>query len=62
MKVRALKTLKNSYDEILFVKDKEYVVIGTTKRSYVIPNEIHSETMVNKRRLSDNFNVVKEVK
>ena len=59
MKVKALKTLKNSCDEILFVKDREYTIIGTTKRSYIIPNEIHSETLVYKRRLSDSFDTVK---
>lgn len=55
MKVIAKETLKNAYDQILFVAGRTYKVVDTDSKRAFILNELHSETPVRIRELEKDF-------
>ena len=54
MKVKAKQTLKNAYDQVLFVAGKQYEVEEEGKFVYIF-NELHSETLVRMKNLEKDF-------
>lgn len=54
-KVIALETLKNAYDQVLFIEGKTYTITNTTSRSLFILNELRTETYITKSRASKYF-------
>ena len=56
--VKANGTFKNSVNEILFKKDMGYTVVAETERSYVVRNELSTETMIRKDRMGIDFEYV----
>ena len=54
-KVIALETLKNAYDQVLFVEGETYTIINTTSTSLFILNELRTETYMTKSRASKYF-------
>lgn len=54
MKVKAKRTLKNAYDQVLFVEGRQYD--ATEEGKFVlIFNELHSETPVRIKNLEKDF-------
>ena len=60
MKVKAKRTLKNSYCEALFREGTEYRVIEEDEKRVFIENELHWETVVRKAKLLNDFDIVEE--
>lgn len=54
MKLKAKRTLKNAYDQVLFVEGKLYEAEGDKKRVYIL-NELHSETVVRIANIDKDF-------
>ena len=57
MKVTAKRTLRNGFDQVLFVAGKQYEAEEVNNRYYLILNELHSETLVRKTNLEKDFEV-----
>lgn len=57
MTVKALKTLKNAYDQVLFREGHEYKAKMSPKRVFIL-NELHTETLVRANRFGESFEVV----
>ena len=55
MKVKAMRTMKNAYDQVLFTEGKEYKVVDADSKRYWVLNELHMETPIRISRLTDNF-------
>lgn len=53
--VKANGTFKNSFDQILFRQGMAYKVVDETERSYVVQNELKTESMVRKNRMGTDF-------
>ena len=58
MKVKAKQTLKNAYDQVLFMAGKTYNVTDTDDKRLWVFNELHSETPIRKSKLDRDFEVV----
>lgn len=54
MTVKAKRTLKNAYDQVLFVQGKQYEAEEEQKFICII-NELHSETLVRMKNLEKDF-------
>lgn len=57
MTVKALKTLKNAYDQVLFREGHEYQAKMSPNRVFIL-NELHTETLVRANRFSESFEVI----
>lgn len=57
MKVTAKQTLKNSYQQVLFIEGKTYEVSEIVKARIFIPNEMHTETPFRAYEINKHFEV-----
>lgn len=57
MILKANRTLKNSYDQVLFMEGREYHAKMSPKRIYIF-NELHTETPFKPGKLIDDFEIV----
>ena len=57
--VKAMRTLKNVFDQVLFNEGKEYKIVDEDSKRYYIQNELGSETCIRQTRLFDDFVIVR---
>ena len=55
----AKSTLKNAYDQVLFRQGYKYYATGEDSKRIYLFNELHTETLVRKNKVNDDF-IVKE--
>lgn len=58
MKVIAKRTMKNAYDQTLFIAGKEYSVADEDDKRVYVLNELHTETLVRKAKVDDDFEML----
>lgn len=57
MKVKAKRTLRNGFYQVLFVAGKQYEAEEVNNRFCLILNELHSETLVRIKNLEKDFEI-----
>lgn len=48
MTIKANENHKNAYNQVLFIKGKEYEIVDEDEKRYYVLNELHFETIVRK--------------